>query len=150
MTPASQLAGLRQGFTFVGRQRRLRIDQTWYRVDLLFFHSKLRCLVIIDLKLSRLTHADMGQIHMYCNYAKEHWAYPDESPPVSLIPCADKGHALARDALDGLSTKVMAASYRTVLPDVELLQKELENTRRLLESRGAALVKKEQSLYRRL
>ncbi|AVX92153.1 DUF1016 family protein [Pseudomonas qingdaonensis] len=130
------LLELGEGFTFAGRQRRLRIDQTWYRVDLLFFHRKLRCLVIIDLKLGSLTHADVGQMHMYCNYAKEHWAYPDENPPVGLILCADKGHALARYALDGLPTKVMAANYRTVLPDAELLQKELENTRRLLESRG--------------
>ena len=131
------LLELGEGFTFVGRQRRLRIDQTWYRVDLLLFHRKLRCLVIIDLKLGNLTHADVGQMHMYCNYAKEHWAYPDENPPVGLILCADKGHALARYALDGLPSKVMAANYRTVLPDAELLQKELENTRRLLESRGA-------------
>ncbi|OES60520.1 hypothetical protein A7R81_13385, partial [Pseudomonas aeruginosa] len=95
------LLELGEGFTFVGRQRRLRIDQTWYRVDLLFFHRKLRCLVIIDLKLGSLTHADVGQMHMYCNYAKEHWAYSDENPPVGLILCADKGHALARYALDG-------------------------------------------------
>lgn len=135
------LLELGEGFTFVGRQRRLRIDQTWYRVDLLFFHRKLRCLVIIDLKLGSLTHADVGQMHMYCNYAKEHWAYPDENPPVGLILCADKGHALARYALDGLPNKVMAANYRTVLPDAELLQKELENTRRLLESRGTPSLK---------
>ena len=130
------LLELGEGFTFVGRQRRLRIDQTWYRVDLLLYHRKLRCLVIIDLKLGSLTHADVGQMHMYCNYAKAHWAYPDENPPVGLILCADKGHALARYALDGLPNKVMAANYRTVLPDAELLQKELENTRRLLEARG--------------
>ena len=130
------LLELGEGFTFIGRQRRLRIDQTWYRVDLLLFHRKLRCLVIIDLKLGSLSHADVGQMHMYCNYAKEHWAYPDENPPVGLILCADKGHALARYALEGLPTKVMAANYRTVLPDAELLQKELEATRRLLESRA--------------
>ncbi|WP_241130628.1 PDDEXK nuclease domain-containing protein [Achromobacter xylosoxidans] len=139
------LLELGEGFTFVGRQRRLRIDQTWYRVDLLFFHRKLRCLVIIDLKLGSLTHADVGQMHMYCNYAKEHWAYPDENPPVGLILCADKGHALARYALDGLPNKVMAANYRTVLPDAELLQKELENTRRLLESRGTPSLKGDKS-----
>jgi predicted nuclease of restriction endonuclease-like (RecB) superfamily len=136
------LLELGEGFTFVGRQRRLRIDQTWYRVDLLFFHRKLRCLVIIDFKLGSLTHADVGQMHMYCNYAKEHWAYPDENPPVGLILCADKGHALARYALEGLPTKVMAANYRTVLPDAELLQKELETTRRLLESRVVKQPKK--------
>lgn len=139
------LLELGEGFTFVGRQRRLRIDQTWYRVDLLFFHRKLRCLVIIDLKLGSLTHADVGQMHMYCNYAKEHWVYPDENPPVGLILCADKGHALARYALDGLPNKVMAANYRTVLPDAELLQKELENTRRLLESRGMLSLKDDKS-----
>ncbi|KAB2309356.1 DUF1016 domain-containing protein [Betaproteobacteria bacterium SCN2] len=131
------LLELGEGFTFVGRQRRLRIDQTWYRVDLLFFHRRLRCLVIIDLKLGSLTHADVGQMHLYCNYAKEHWTFPEENPPVGLILCADKGHALARYALEGLPSKVMAANYRMVLPDAELLQKELENTRRLLESRAA-------------
>jgi len=129
------LLELGEGFTFIGRQRRLRIDQTWYRVDLLLFHRKLRCLVIIDLKLGSLTHADVGQMHMYCNYAKEHWAYPEENPPVGLILCADKGHALARYALEGLPSKVMAANYRTVLPDAELLQKELETARHLLELR---------------
>jgi predicted nuclease of restriction endonuclease-like (RecB) superfamily len=131
------LLELGSDFTFVGRQRRLRIDQTWYRVDLLFFHRRLRCLVIIDLKLSSLTHADVGQMHMYCNYAKENWTLPDENPPVGLILCADKGHALARYALDGLPNKIMAANYKTVLPDAEVLQKELEKTRLLLESRSA-------------
>jgi predicted nuclease of restriction endonuclease-like (RecB) superfamily len=130
------LLELGSDFTFVGRQRRLRIDQTWYRVDLLFFHRRLRCLVIIDLKLSSLTHADVGQMHMYCNYAKEHWTLPDENPPVGLILCADKGHALARYALDGLPNKIMAANYKTVLPDAQVLQKELEKTRRMLESRS--------------
>lgn len=122
-------------FAFVGRQRRLRIDQTWYRVDLLFFHRRLRCLVIIDLKLTALTHADVGQMHMYCNYAKEHWTLPDENPPVGLILCADKGHALAKYALDGLPNKVMAANYQMLLPDAALLQQELEKSRLLLESR---------------
>ncbi|AIO36854.1 hypothetical protein WS58_23860 [Burkholderia pseudomultivorans] len=129
------LIELGDGFTFVGRQRRLRIDQTWYRVDLLFFHRRLRCLVIVDLKLGSLTPADVGQMHLYCNYAKAHWTLPDENPPVGLILCADKGHAMARYALEGLPNQVMAANYRTVLPDAELLQRELENTRRMLESR---------------
>jgi hypothetical protein len=114
----------------------LRIDQTWYRVDLLFFHRRLRCLVIIDLKLGALTHADVGQMHLYCNYAKEHWTSSEENPPVGLILCTAKGHALARYAMDGLPNKVIAANYRMVLADAELLQKELENTRLLLESRG--------------
>ncbi|HBO4445823.1 YhcG family protein [Pseudomonas aeruginosa] len=136
------LLELGDGFAFVGRQRRLRIDQTWYRVDLLFFHRRLRCLVIIDLKLGALTHADVGQMHLYCNYAKDHWTFADENPPVGLILCADKGHALARYALEGLPSKVMAANYRMVLPDAEVLQKELENTRRLIESRATIVPKK--------
>ncbi|MDQ0045389.1 PDDEXK nuclease domain-containing protein [Variovorax boronicumulans] len=129
-------------FSFIGRQRRLRIDQTWYRVDLLFFHRRLRCLVIVDLKLGGLTHADVEQMHMYCNYAKENWTLPDENPPVGLILCADKGHALARYALQGLPSKIMAANYRTVLPDAELLQGELEKTRRMLDVRGTVREKR--------
>jgi predicted nuclease of restriction endonuclease-like (RecB) superfamily len=132
------LLELGSDFTFVGRQRRLRIDSTWYRVDLLFFHRKLRCLVIIDLKLGSLTHADAGQMHLYCNYAKEHWTLEGENPPVGLILCADKGHAMARYALGGLPNKIMAANYKTVLPDAQLLQQELEKTRLMLESRSTA------------
>jgi predicted nuclease of restriction endonuclease-like (RecB) superfamily len=139
------LLELGSDFTFVGRQRRLRIDQTWYRVDLLFFHRRLRCLVIIDLKLSALDHADVGQMHLYCNYAKANWTLPDENPPVGLILCADKGHAMAKYALEGLPTKIMAANYKTVLPDAELLQRELQKTRLMLESRKA-IKKKEKTL----
>ena len=94
------------------------------------------------MKLGSMTHADVGQMHIYCNYAKEHWAYAQENPPVGLILCADKGHALARYALDGLPTKVMAANYRTVLPDAELLQKELDIARRQLESSGSLALSK--------
>ncbi|MDP3287562.1 MAG: PDDEXK nuclease domain-containing protein, partial [Methyloversatilis sp.] len=132
------LLELGSDFTFVGRQRRLRIDESWFRVDLLFFHRRLRCLVIIDLKLTALTHADVGQMHLYCNYAREHWTLPDENPPVGLILCARAGSALARYALDGLPNKIMAAEYQTVLPDVELLQAELDKTRRELEARQIA------------
>ena len=132
------LLELGSDFTFVGRQRRLRIDESWFRVDLLFFHRRLRCLIIIDLKLGEFTHADAGQMHMYCNYAREHWTLPGENPPVGLILCAHAKSALARYALEGLPNKVMAAEYRTVLPDVELLQAELEKTQRELEARRIA------------
>jgi predicted nuclease of restriction endonuclease-like (RecB) superfamily len=139
------LLELGSDFTFVGRQRRLRIDQTWYRVDLLFFHRRLRCLVIVDLKLRALDHADVGQMHLYCNYARANWTLPDENPPVGLILCADKGHAMAKYALEGLPNKIMAANYKTVLPDAELLEKELQKTRLMLESRKATK-KKEKTL----
>lgn len=123
-------------FCFVGRQRRLRIGESWFRVDLLFFHRRLRCLVIIDLKLTELDHADVGQMHMYCNYAREHWTLSGENPPVGLILCARTNAAVARYALEGLGNKVLAAEYQTVLPDEKLIAEELERSRRELEARG--------------
>jgi predicted nuclease of restriction endonuclease-like (RecB) superfamily len=124
-------------FAFIGRQRRLRIGDTWFRVDLLLFHRRLRCLVIIDLKLTEFSHADAGQMHLYLNYAREHWTMPGENPPVGLILCAKKDAAVARYALEGLPNKVLAAEYRTVLPDAERIAAELTKARRTLEARLA-------------
>ena len=123
-------------FCFVGRQKRLRIGDEWFRVDLVFYHRRLCCLVLIDLKLGRFTHADAGQMHTYLNYAAEHWTRPDENPPVGLILCAQRDEALARYALSNLPNKVLAAEYRTALPDEKLLAADLETTRRMLERRG--------------
>jgi predicted nuclease of restriction endonuclease-like (RecB) superfamily len=92
-------------FCFIGRQKRLRIGDEWYRVDLLFFHRRLRCMVVIDLKIGRFTHADAGQMHLYLNYAREHWTREDENPPVGLILCARKDDAVARYALEGLPNR---------------------------------------------
>ena len=121
-------------FAFIGRQRRMRIDDEWFRVDLLLFNRRLRCLVVIDLKIGRLTHADAGQMHVYLNYAREYWTLPGENPPVGLILCAHKGAALARYALEGLPNEVLAAEYRTVLPDEAVLVAELDKTRLLLDA----------------
>ncbi len=129
-------------FTFIGRQKRLRIDDQWFRIDLLLFHRRLRCLLILDLKLDKLTHADVGQMHLYCNYAREHWTLPDENPPVGLILCVSKGEALARYALDGLPNKIMAAEYRVALPDEKLLVAEIEKTRHLLETQKISASRK--------
>jgi len=123
------------GFAFVGRQRRLRIGGEWYRVDLLFFHRKLRCLVIIDLKVGKFTHADAGQMHLYLNYAREHWTQADENPPVGLILCAEKDDAIAKYALEGLPNKVLAREYKLALPAEKRLAAEIEKTRELLERR---------------
>jgi predicted nuclease of restriction endonuclease-like (RecB) superfamily len=132
---ADFLLELDDDFAFVGRQRRLRLDDTWFRVDLVFFHRRLKCLVIIDLKVGRFTHADAGQMHLYLNYAREHWMREGENPPVGLILCAAKGAEEARYALDNLPNKVMAAEYQMVLPNEKRLAEELERTRRELESR---------------
>ena len=98
------LLELGDDFAFVGRQRRLRIDDTWFRVDLVFFHRRLKCLVIIDLKIGRFSYADAGQMHLYLNYARDHWMKPGENPPVGLILCAEKGAAEAHYALDSVIT----------------------------------------------
>jgi predicted nuclease of restriction endonuclease-like (RecB) superfamily len=123
-------------FAFIARQRRLRVGDTWYRIDLLFFHRRLRCLILIDLKTGKFTHADAGQMHLYCNYAAEHWTNADENPPVGLILCADKDNAVAHYALEGLPNKVLAAKYKTTLPDERLLAAEVEKTRYILQARG--------------
>ncbi len=131
---ADFLLELGDDFAFVGRQRRLRLDDNWFRVDLLLFHRRLRCLVIIDLKAGRFSHADAGQMHMYLNYAREHWTKPDENPPVGLILCTEKGAAEARYALEGLPNQILAAQYQTVLPDVAVLAHAMDTSRRELEA----------------
>ncbi len=132
---ADFLLELGDDFAFVGRQRRLRIDDTWFRVDLLFFHRRLKCLVVIDLKVGRFSYADAGQMHLYLNYAREHWMKPGENPPVGLILCAEKGAAEARYSLDNLPNKILAAEYQTVLPDEKIIALELERTREALDRR---------------
>jgi predicted nuclease of restriction endonuclease-like (RecB) superfamily len=122
-------------FTFVGRQKRLRLDDEWYRVDLLFFHRTLRCLVVIDLKVGKFTHADAGQMLLYLGYAAEHWTRPGENPPVGLILCAQHNRAVAHYALDRLPNKVLAAEYRMALPDEKTLEAELERTQSAIEHR---------------
>ena len=132
---ADFLLELGDDFAFVGRQRRLRLDDNWFRIDLLFFHRRLKCLLVIDLKIGKFSHADAGQMHMYLNYAREHWMKPGENPPVGLILCASKGSAEAHYALENLPNKVLAAEYQTVLPDESLLANELERSRIELETR---------------
>ena len=130
------LLELGSDFAFVGRQRRLRIGNFWYRVDLLFFHRRLRCLLVIDLKLGQFTHADAGQMHLYLNYAREHWTHPDESPPIGLILCSSADASLVRYTLDSLPNKVMARAYQLALPATKRLEAELSATRRRLERAG--------------
>jgi hypothetical protein len=118
--------------------RPLLVDDTWFRVDLVFFHRRLRCLVIINLKVGRFSYADAGQTHLYLNYAREHWMKPGENPPVGLILCAEKGAAEAHYALDNLPNKILAAEYQTVLPDEAMIARELERTTAELDRRTAA------------
>jgi len=119
-------------FAFVARQKRLRVGDEWYRVDLLFFHRKLRCLVVVDLKIGKFTHADAGQMNLYLNYAREHWTHPEENPPVGLILCSEKDAAVAHYALGNLANKVLAREYQITLPKERELGQRLKRVRALL------------------
>jgi predicted nuclease of restriction endonuclease-like (RecB) superfamily len=123
-------------FAFIGRQKRLRIGHEWFRVDLVLFHRRLRCLVIIELKIGGLVHADIGQMNLYCNFAREHWTEVGENPPVGLILCTDKDDALAHYAVDGLNNKMLIREYRTELPKESALAAEIARTRELLEQQA--------------
>lgn len=130
------LLALGNDFTSVARQKRLRLGDEWYRIDLLFFHRRLRCLVIIDLKIGKFTHADAGQMNLYLNYAREHWTHAEENPPVGLILCAEDDGAVAHYALGNLGNKVLAREYRLTLPNEKILVAEIEKTRRTLEAKA--------------
>lgn len=122
-------------YAFISKQRRLRVGKEWYRVDLVFFHRTLRCLMIIDLKVGRYTHADAGQMQLYLNYAREHWMYEGENPPVGLILCTERDDAVAHYTLEGLPNKVMAREYRVALPKEKKLEAAIEKARKEIEAR---------------
>jgi len=137
------LLELGNDFTFVARQKRIRVGKQWYRIDLLLFHRRLRCLFIFDLKLGRFTHADAGQMNLYVNYAAEHLTLPDENPPVGLVLCSERDEAVARYSMGNLTNKILTAQYRLALPDLRLLEQEIEKTRRLLESPARRMSQKQ-------
>jgi predicted nuclease of restriction endonuclease-like (RecB) superfamily len=130
------LLELGNDFAFVARQKRLRIGTEWYRVDLLFFHRRLRSLLIVELKVGKFTHADAGQMNLYLNYARKHWVNPGENPPVGLILCSERDAAVAHYSLESLGNTVLAREYELALPDEHRLAERLALTRnRLLSSR---------------
>jgi len=86
-------------------------------------------------KISETLSRKLEKMHLYLNYACEHWTRPDENPPVGLILCTYKDAAVAKYALEGLSNKVLTSEYRTALPNEKLIAEELERTRRILEDR---------------
>jgi predicted nuclease of restriction endonuclease-like (RecB) superfamily len=117
------------GFTFVARQKRIRIGTEWYRIDLLLYHRRLRCLVVLDLKIGKYTHADAGQMSLYLTYAREHLLEPGENEPVGIILCSDKDDAVVHYSMGSINARVFASKYMTELPDVETLQREIEATK---------------------
>lgn len=131
------LLELGAGFTFVARQKRIRIGTEWYRIDLLLFHRRLKCLVVIDLKIGKFTHADAGQMSLYLTYAKEHLTEPGENEPVGIILCSDKDDAVVHYSMGHMPAKVFASRYLTNLPDPETLRREILETKQALETRAA-------------
>lgn len=124
------LLELGYGFTFLARQKRLRIGNEWYHIDLLLYHRKLRCLVVIDLKVGKFTHSDAGQMNLYLNYVAENMTLPEENPPVGIILCAERDETVVHYALGGLKNRVLASQYRLQLPKEKKLKAELKRAQR--------------------
>lgn len=122
------------GFTFIARQKRITLEGSHYRLDLLLYHRILRCLVAIDLKIGEFTHADAGQMNLYVNYLKDKEKLPAENDPIGIILCTDKKRTVVEYALGGINNKIFASKYKLQLPDPTLLKAEIEHERqRLLE-----------------
>jgi len=119
---------LGKGFAFVGRQKRITIDNEHYYIDLIFYHRVLRCLVLIDLKIGKLTHADVGQINFYLNYIRDQETLEDENPPVGIILCTEpnRSKVFVEYALGGLSNTVFVSKYKLYLPTAEELEDEMQ------------------------
>lgn len=119
------LLELGSGFAFIGRQVRLTLEGDHFYPDLVFYHVKLKCYVVIDLKAGKLTHGDLGQMQMYVNYYDREIAGPDDQPAIGLILCADKNEAMVRYVLDDKSRQIFASRYQFQLPSEEVLRTEL-------------------------
>ena len=119
------LLELGRGFSFVKRQFRITLDNNNYYVDLVFYHRILRCFVLIDLKIGKVNHTDIGQMNMYLNYFKEEENVPEDSPPVGIILSAEKNVFLVKYALGGISNHLFVSKYQLYLPDKKMLENKL-------------------------
>lgn len=118
---------------FVARQRRVTIDGDHFYIDLVFYRRVLRCFLLIDLKVGRLTQQDIGQMLLYTGYFQAEEKRNDENPPIGLILCTDKNEAVVRYTLSQTASKVFASRYQLHLPSEQQLAEELARERRLLE-----------------
>jgi predicted nuclease of restriction endonuclease-like (RecB) superfamily len=123
------LLELGKGFLFEGRQRRFTFDEEHYYVDLVFYNRLLRCFVLVDLKIGKITHQDLGQMQMYVNFYDRHVKLDEETPTIGIILCKKKHDALVEITLPE-GANVHAREYRLVLPSkADLRAKLLEWTR---------------------
>lgn len=121
------------GFAFVGRQQRLTLDGDHFYPDLVFYHIQLRCYVIIDLKVKKLSHGDLGQMLMYVNYYDREILKEGDNPTIGLILCTEKNDTMVQYVLEEKNEQIFASRYKTYLPSEEELrielQREIELTR---------------------
>jgi len=130
------LLELGSGFAFVGRQVRLTLDGDHFYPDLVFYHVKLKCYVVIDLKVTQLTHADLGQMQLYVNYYDREIAESGDGPTIGLILCTGKNDAVVRYVLDEKRRQIFASRYQLHLPSEETLRAELQREMHRLEAAG--------------
>jgi predicted nuclease of restriction endonuclease-like (RecB) superfamily len=117
------LLELGKGFTFVGRQYRMMIDNIPYRVDLVFYHRILRCFVLIDLKINNVRHDDIGQMNMYMGYFDKEENYDGDNPPIGIILSKEKNELLVEYATYGMNSQLFISKYQLYLPDKEELRR---------------------------
>jgi predicted nuclease of restriction endonuclease-like (RecB) superfamily len=127
------LLELGHGFLFEARQKRFSFDEDNFFVDLVFYNRLLQCYVLIDLKIGKLTHQDLGQMQMYVNYFDRYVRKDFESPTIGILLCKDKKDSLVELTLPKESN-VYASKYQLTLPSKELLQQKLEEWTEEFES----------------
>lgn len=122
----SFLLELGKGFAFVARQERLTLEGDHFYIDLVFYHTILKCYVIVDLKTGKLTHQDLGQLQLYVNYYDRERRTKGDNPTLGLILCSDKNDAVVRYTLDEGQRKIFASRYKLYLPTEAELREELK------------------------
>jgi len=121
------LLELGKGFTFVGRQVRFTFEDEHYRVDLVFYNRLLQCFVLVDLKIGKLTHQDLGQMQMYVNYYDRFVKLDTENRTIGIILCKDKKDTLVEITLPENNEQIFASKYQTVLPSKKELKQLIGN-----------------------
>ena len=128
----SFLLELGKGFAFVARQQRITLDGDHFYIDLVFYHTILKCYVLVDLKVGKLTHADLGQIQLYVNYFDQERRTKEDNPTLGLILCTDKNDAVVKYTLGPDQKKIFASRYKLYLPTEAELRKEMRREVRQL------------------
>ncbi len=118
---------LGNGFCFEARQKRILIGESYYFIDLLFYHRILKCHVLLELKLGTFEHGDIGQLNTYLNYFKDKVSEMDDNPPVGILLVAEKDNALVKYATAGMDENLFVQQYLIKLPSVKELQKYMES-----------------------